>query len=139
MDNNVKPSTIMLIAGGVVLFIATLLDWQSSGSVGFNGWETDFYGLHGIIVALIAADVAVTAALRQFTDVNLPDQILGFSVNQLNLVLGFAAFLITFGNIVLESVAIGIHLGWIASAVIVAAAIMDMREGDTADAAPTQF
>ena len=118
---------------------STMLDWQSSGSFGVNGWDTDFYGLHGIIVALIAADIAITTALKQFTDVNLPDQILGFTTDQLALVLGFTAFLITFGNIVLEEVAIGVHLGWIASAVIVAGAIMQLREGDAADAAPTQF
>jgi hypothetical protein len=138
-NSDIKPSTIMLIAGGAVLLLSTFLDWQSEGGFGANGWDTDFYGFHGIFVAVIGLVIALGVALQQFANVDIPDRILGFDHNQVHLVLGFAAFLITFGNILLESVAIGVHLGWIASAVIIAAAIMDMRAGATDSAAPTTF
>ncbi len=139
MDNNVKPSTIMLIAGGAVLFISTFLDWFSSGGFGVNGWDTDFFGFHGIFVAVIGLLIGVVAAVRQFTDVELPDEVIGMGSNQLHIALGFAAFLITFGNITQDNVAIGIHLGWISAAVIVAAGIWDQQAGESAPAAPTEF
>ena len=139
MPDNVKPTTIMLIAGGAVLFISTLLDWRSAGSFGVSGWETDNWGLLGIVVALIGIDIAVGAILTQFTEVKLPEKILTLNHDQLHLALGFSAFLITFGQLTGNNLGIGIHLGWISAAVIVAAAVIDMRESETATAAPTEF
>ena len=34
MQDGIKPGTIMLIAGGAVMFIASLLDWADFGSGG---------------------------------------------------------------------------------------------------------
>ena len=137
--NNVKPSTIMLIAGGAVLFISTFLDWISDGSFSVNGWETDFFGFHGIFVAVIGLVIGVSVALTQFTEVSMPDKIVGMGHDQLHLALGFAAFLITFGYILVDDVAIGLHLGWISAAVIVAASIMDILADSGEATAPTQF
>ena len=55
------------------------------------------------------------------------------------LVLGFAAFLIAFGLQFREGAAIGVPLAWASAAVIVAAAIMDMRAGESEATPPTQF
>ncbi len=129
----------MLIPGGAVLFISTFLDWFSFRGAGVNGWETDFFGFQGIFVALIGLLIGVGAAVRQFTDVEMPDEVMGMGSNQLHMALGLAAFLITFGWILVDDVAIGIHLGWISAAVIIAAAIMDQRAGAEAPAAPTEF
>ncbi len=142
--NDIKPSTIMLIAGGAVLLISTFLDWLSFGSgnfsVGASGWNTETNGIQGILVAVIGLAIAGGVAARQFGGVSLPDRILGMDHNQLHLALGFAAFLITFGLQFRSGAAIGVLLGWVASAVIVAAAVMDMKAGDSASAAPpTQF
>jgi len=142
--NDIKPSTIMLIAGGAVLVLSTFLDWLSFGSgsfsVGVSGWNTETSGILGILVALIGLAIAVGVGLRQFSTVSIPDQVLGFDSNQLHLALGFAAFLVTFGLQFRSGAGIGVLLGWIASAVIVAAAIMDTRTGDSSAAAPpTQF
>jgi hypothetical protein len=140
---DIKPSTIMLIAGGAVLLLSTFLDWVSFGSgdfsVGSNGWETDGFGLQGIFVAVIGLAIGGGVAASQFGSVKKPDKILGFDHNQLHLALGLSAFLITFGLQLRDGAAIGILLGWVSAAVIMAAAIMDMRAADGDAAPPSQF
>ena len=142
-NSDIKPSTIMLIAGGAVLLLSTFLDWVSFGSgnfeVGANAWETDGFGLQGIFVAIIGLAIGGGAALRQFGNVSMPDRILGLDHNQLHLALGFAAFLIAFGLQFRDGAAIGVLLAWASAAVIVAAAIMDMRSGAGDATPPTQF
>jgi hypothetical protein len=129
--NNPSPSRIMLIAGGAVLFIASLLKWVDV-SGGDSGLSTDSFGFLGIWCLLIGGAIAVLAALQTFGNVNLPARVLGFSWNQLYLMFGLAAFLITFGLQFAEYSAIGQLLGWIASAVIVAGAFMELQvEGRT--------
>ena len=143
-DKDVKPTTIMLIAGGAVMLLSTFLDWVSFGSgdfkIGANAWETDGFGLQGIFVAIIGLVIGGGVAARQFGNVAMPDRILGFDHDQLHLVLGFAAFLIAFGLQFREGAAIGVLLAWVSAAVIVAAAVMDMKAGSTDGATPpTQF
>ena len=142
-ENEIKPTTIMLIAGGAVMLLSTFLDWVSFGSgdfkIGANAWETDGFGLQGIFVAIIGLAIGGGVAARQFGNVSMPDKILGFDHDQLHLVLGFAAFLIAFGLRFREGAAIGVLLAWASAAVIVAAAIMDMRAGESEATPPTQF
>ena len=98
MDNSdIKPSTIMLIAGGAVLLISTFLDWYSldvdtggfdfGGSFDANAWDTDFFGLLGIFCAIIGLVIAGGVAAQQFGNVSMPDEIFGFSHDQIHLVL----------------------------------------------------
>lgn len=131
-----------------MLFISVFLPWISAGSGDFkfteNGLSTDFApGLLGIWCLLIGGAIAVLVALSTFGNVNLPDRVLGFSWNQIYFMLGFAAFLITFGEQFRESAGFGVLLGWIASAVIVAGAFMEMQsEGsnsNTGGMPPTTF
>ncbi len=142
MDNNIKPSTIMLIAGGAVLLLSSFLAWFSVSAGGFSssasGWDVDFFGLHGIFVAIIGLVIGGGVALQTFGNMSMPDRILGFDHDQIHMVLGFSAFLITFGRQFQSEAGIGILLGWIASAVIVAGAYMDMK-ADGGEAPPTQF
>jgi len=140
MKQDIKPSTIMLIAGGAVLFISTFLAWFSIGSGSFgassSGWSTESYGLTGIFVAVIGLAIAIAAALTAFTEVEIPSDILGFTREQVYCMLGLAAFLITFGLQFGSATGIGILLGWIASAVVVAGAYIEMQASGAAGAAP---
>ena len=138
MENGIKPSAIMLIAGGALLFVSTLLDWVGSGSFGFNGWETRAYGLQGIFVAAIGVIVALGVALTTFGNVSLPDALLSFTRNQVYLILSFAAFLIMFGLQFASNSDIGVILGWIAAAVMTAGAFME-EQSTAGGASPTQF
>ncbi len=142
MKDDIKTSTIMLIAGGTVLLISTFLDWLDAGPFSQSGWSTDAFGLSGIFVAVIGVAVAGGTVATKFAGVSLPDEIIGFSRDQLHLALGFAAFLITFGLQFGNSSGIGVLIGWIASAVIVAGAYLDIQASgsDAAPAAPpSQF
>jgi len=142
MSQDIKPSTIMLIAGGAVMLLSTFLAWLDTGFGSLSGWSTDAYGLTGIFVALIGIIIAGGTAATTFANVSLPDDILGFTRDQIYCMLGLSAFLITFGLQFGSSTGIGILLGWIASAVVVAGAFMNIQAagaGATPAAPPSQF
>jgi len=139
MPDGIKPGTIMLIGGGAVMFIASLLDWIDLG--GSRASKTDIIGIVWLFTLIIGLGIAVLVALTTFANVEIPDNILGFTRNQLYVALSFAAFLIFFGNQFGEERAIGVTLGWIAAAVAVAGGIMEMQGegGGGSGGAPTQF
>jgi hypothetical protein len=136
--NNPSPSRIMLIAGGAVLLIASFLKWRDFfGGSSEGGLSTDITGLQGIFCLLIGGAIAVLVALQTFGNVSLPARVLGFTWNQLYLMFGLAAFLMTFAMQFSEQAAFGITLAWIASAVIVAGAFMELQgEGKSASSTP---
>lgn len=135
--DNLKTTQIMAMIGGAVLLLSTFLDWVSVGDFGENGWDTSLWGLQGIFVALIGLAIGGGVAAQAFGGVTLPDRIMGLDHDGLHLLLGFAAFLITFGRQFGDNPGIGILLGWISAAVIIASAVMDMRAEPSAP--PTQF
>jgi hypothetical protein len=146
VKTNPTPGKIMLIAGGAVLLISTFFAWVSIEAFGEDftesGLSTDGGpGLLGIWCLLIGGGIAVLTALQTFAGTNLPSRVLGFSWNQIFLMLGFAAFLITFGRQFADSVGFGVTLGWIASAVIVAGAFMELQAETrtTNTSVPRQF
>ena len=57
--DNLQPSQMMHIGGGLVIVIGSFLDWFGSGDFGINGWDTDQFGLLGILVALIVSGLVV--------------------------------------------------------------------------------
>ena len=133
MKNNPTPGKIMLMVGGAVLVISTFLAWFKfdspfGGDVTESGLSTDGApGLLGIWCLLIGGAVAILTALQTFAGTNLPARILGFTWNQLYLTFGVAAFLITFGRQFADNVGFGVTLGWIASAVLVVGAFMELQ------------
>jgi len=126
---NVKPSAMLMLGGGVVLFFSTFLDWVSARGFGASGIDTDVAGLQGIFVLLIGLTVAGITAATTFGDVKLPDEILGFTMDQMLTKLAFAAFLITFGLVFRSNAGIGLWLGVIASIVILVGGFLKQKEG----------
>jgi hypothetical protein len=135
--DNLKTTQIMAMIGGAVLLLSTFLAWFDPGFGSANGWETELWGLQGIFVALIGLAIGGGVAAQAFGGVTLPDRIVGLDHGQLHLALGLSAFLITFGRQFGSSPGIGILLGWVAAAVIIASAVMDMRAEPASP--PTQF
>ena len=135
--DNLKTTQIMAMIGGAVLLLSTFLDWFSVGNFGENGWDTSLWGLQGIFVALIGLAIGGGVAAQAFGGVTLPERIIGFTHDQLHLALALGAFLITFGRQFGDNPGIGILLGWIASVVIIASAIMDMKAESAGP--PAQF
>ena len=155
-NSDIKPSTIMLIVGGAGLLISTFLNWGKIIELGareridtesndefiglirwsaVNGWETDRFGLLGVFCALIGLVVGGGAALRQFGSISMPDKILGFNHQQLHLILGVGALLITIGLGFPGDVAIGLWIATLASIILLIGAVMDLKAGQ-AEAPP---
>ena len=131
--DNLKPSQMMHIGGGVLIVLSTFLNWWSFGDGDFsasaNAWSTDSYGIMGILlfaIGVVLAGGGIMAATGN--DENMPDEVLGLSRNQLHLALGFAAFVPTFGFQFAREAAIGITLGWIGAVLVIASAIMEQNE-----------
>lgn len=146
MDNSdLKPSTIMLIGGGAVLLLGTFLDWVSVdggdfiGDFGANAWDTDFFGLLGIVAALIGLVIGGGVAARQFGNVNMPSMPFGFSHEQIHIVLSLFAVIITIGFVIRGDVGIGLWLSTLAAIVMVVGAVMEANEGAGDATPPTQF
>ncbi len=131
----------MMLGGGALLFISSFLNWFKFGPFSQSGLDTDITGLQGIVILLIGAGVAAVAAIRAFAggSVKLPEAIVGLTLNQVILILGFAAFLMMFGLQFANNTSIGVVLGWIAAAVVVAGAVMEDRAPATGSAPPTEF
>ncbi|MCH7789921.1 MAG: hypothetical protein IH940_10850 [Acidobacteria bacterium] len=133
MNSQVRPGAIMIMAGGAVLAIASLLDW-----VEFIG-KTELFGFQWVFTLLIGAAAAIVVAIKTFSSVELPDEILGFSLNQIIVALGFGAFMILFGAQFGERREIGVLLGWISAAVLTAGAFMESQQDSGTTAPPTTF
>lgn len=135
--DNLKPTQMMLIGGGAVLFLSTLLAWRSrEGFDSIGGWSVSRFGFLGVFIGLIGLAIAIGVASQAFGTVSLPDRILSLDHDQLHLLLGVTAFVVTFGQQFADDFGIGIVLGWLASGTIVAAAVMDIR---ARPGTPTQF
>ena len=126
--NDLKPSALAMLGGGVVLLLASFLDWQSLGRFSANAWDRGLLGFFLLVIAGVA--IAVSAIGAFAPQVSLPDQILGFTMTQLVTALGVASFLMSFGLLFqFEGFQIGSILAVLASAAIVAGGVMDMRGG----------
>ncbi|NNE72820.1 MAG: hypothetical protein HKN26_04085 [Acidimicrobiales bacterium] len=123
--NGLKPGALMIMGGGVLLFIAVFLDWSDGGDV--NGFDIDGLGFHGIWVFLIALAAIGLVAARAFANVQLPEKILGFSIDEWIFIDSLIAFFIMFGYQPRDFTGAGILLGWIAAAIMVAGAFMEIR------------
>lgn len=130
---NLKPSQMMHIGGGVLIVLSTFLSWWSvsegSFSASANAWSTDSYGIMGILlfaIGVVLAGGGIMAATGN--DENMPDEVVGLSRNQLHLALGFAAFVPTFGFQFAQQTGIGIPLGWIGAVLVMASAVMEQNE-----------
>ena len=90
---DIRPGAITMLIGGVVIFISTFLDWFGFGPFGANAYDGDFFGFTGILLLLLALDVIAVTAIRAFApQENLPNELLGFSMNEIALFVGIAAF-----------------------------------------------
>lgn len=131
--NHVSPGKIAIIAGGAVTFLFSFLSWWtvSYNNHGNSAWSDGLFGaatwapLFGIVAALLVA-------LPAFANVKLPDDVLGFTIDQLVLVAGLFASLITLGFMIGTpdgfDVGIGLIFCFLGSAAIVVGWFLD-RQG----------
>lgn len=123
MDTS-NPGPLLLLGGGVLMFIGSLLKWGGDTS----GVSTDALGLLGILTLLFGAAIAAVGGIRAFApQTSLPAEIAGISLDKILVILAVSIFLWTFGMISANNIKIGIHLTWIGAAVAIVGGIMAVR------------
>jgi hypothetical protein len=96
--NGIKlaPANIVILAGGVVMLIGSLLSFYTLsgfGSFSVTAWGSGVFGI-GTVVVLCGVVMAAQVALTSFaSSVSIPEQVLGLTWDQLHLALGFQAAL----------------------------------------------
>ena len=128
MDTS-NPGPLLLLGGGVLIALSTILDQRA----GDSGLSFDVAGLYGLLMLVIGVGIAVVGASRAFGfDLPIPDEILGLSLDKWALIEGFTAFIWAFALITAEFVDFGVHLQWIGGAVVVAGAVLSLRQAPAA-------
>lgn len=123
MDTS-KPGPLLMVGGAVLMVLGSILDWGPNTS----GLSTSAVGLLGLFVLLFGLIIGLIGAIRAFgVALELPAQLVGFTQDQIAIVLGFTAFLWTFGTITRDNSAFGLHLTWIGAAVATAGAFIEHR------------
>jgi hypothetical protein len=129
--NQLRPSQIAIVVGGVVVLISSFLDWMSfsfgAGSIGFSAYENALFGLTGIFLLVIAVICIAVPLLGAFaSDVKLPESVAGLSRNQVLHALGIAVLVLSFSLLFRsDSAKIGTILALLGSIAIVAGSHME--------------
>ncbi len=106
------------------MVLGSILDWGPNTS----GLSTSAVGLLGLFVLVFGLIIGLIGAIRAFgVGIELPAQLLGFTQNQVAIVLGFTAFLWTFSTITRDNSEFGLHLSWIGAAIATAGAFIEHR------------
>lgn len=145
--NNAKlsPANIVILVGGVVAFIASFLafnkfstpsfsvgDIHVGGTHSYSAWSTHFF-LIATIPALLCLIMALQVGLSTFAQVNLPDRVLGFSWDQIHLILGFQATIMMLAFLIQDTSGldkgIGLFLMLIGAIACLVGAIMRVVQG----------
>jgi hypothetical protein len=113
-----------MIGGGAVTLIGSFLEFAGDTSA----WGTGAFPIVTLI-PIYATVVGVLVALKTFGNVNLPAQVLGFTWNQLFLVLGFfAALMSLFWLVAAENTGVGLLLMLIGSVAVAVGAFLTEKE-----------
>jgi len=122
------PGEWAIMAGGLVLLLGSFLE--------FGGDESAFFGKGLFPVAtlmpLYGLAMGLQVALTKFANVNLPERILGFTWEQIHLVLGiFVALMALFWLVAVEDGGIGVFVELLGAAAACAGAFMIQKERAT--------
>jgi hypothetical protein len=123
----------IIIVAGSVLFIDGFLPWYSVDlgivSVSRNGWQSPG-AIWSMLPILIGIAMASAVLLKNFTDVEIPDNIGGQSWPRIYLGAGVAALLFVLIKWLNESdfIAFGFYLGLLAAAALAVAGFLMYRE-----------
>jgi membrane-associated HD superfamily phosphohydrolase len=142
--NNTKltPANIVIMAGAVVAFLASFFPFYESSFLGYhksvNAWSSHLFIIF-TLPALLALAMGIVAAVESFASgVTLPARVLGFSLNQVHVILGFQATLMMFAAAIVDYFGLdkgfGLYLMLLGAIACLVGAIMRIVAG--APAAP---
>jgi hypothetical protein len=123
----------VIITAGVLLFVVGFLPWYSIsiGPISWtaNGWESPG-AMWSILAILIGLAMASAVALRNLTEVEIPDNLGGLSWPKILLGGGVAALVLVVIKFLNESssMGFGFYVGIIAAAGLAAAGFLMYRE-----------
>ncbi len=123
----------VIITAGVLLFVVGFLPWYSIsiGPISWtaNGWESPG-AMWSILAILIGLAMASAVALRNLTEVEIPDNLGGLSWPKILLGGGVAALVLVVIKLLNESssMGFGFYVGIIAAAGLAAAGFLMYRE-----------
>jgi hypothetical protein len=109
--NNVKPSQIVTMASGVVMFLFSFFAWYKFAGVTKSAWGSGLFPLAWFVPIFGIISAAVMAA-TVFGGVRLPEPILSFSWRQIHFVLAFTALVIAIGYLLLDTSGIDKGIGF---------------------------
>ena len=121
----------------MLIAIGTFLDWAGAFGGSVNGLDTDLNGLFGFIALLIGIGLAVVGGIKAFSpSTSLPDNIAGFTLDQISFTEALAVFIFAFSLVFESGTKIGLHLTWIGAAVAIAGSVLSLLRSP-ASAGPT--
>jgi len=136
----ISPANIVILVAGVVILIASFLAFYKleipkqtlgnitiGGSTSYNAWSTGQF-LIATLPALLGAVMAAHVVLAAFSNVDLPETVLGLTWDQIHLALGFQAALMMIAFLIrsnpYSSFGIGFWLMLFAGVALLVGAIM---------------
>lgn len=121
------PGEWAIIAGGAVMLIASFLEFAGDTSA----WGSGAFPIVTLI-PLYGVVMALQVVLTKFANVNLPDRPVGFTWEQVHLVLGFfAALMALFWLIAADDTGIGLYLMLLGAIAAVVGAVLLQKERTT--------
>ena len=135
MNNNLRPGAIAMLVGGLVLLIAIFLEWSDFG--GGNLWDVSaLWGLFALVAAVMA--MAIPAIDTWAPQVNLPDEVLGFSMLQWAMIDALFALVISVSLLFSDFFSsTGTILALLASIAILVGGFLESKAHAAAPSAPT--
>jgi hypothetical protein len=111
--NNLRPSQIIIMASGVVMFLFSFFAWYKSslGGGSTSAWGSGLFPLAWFVPIFGIISAAVMAAVV-FGGVRLPEPILSFSWRQIHFVLAFTALVIAVGFLLVDAPGIDRGVGF---------------------------
>jgi hypothetical protein len=132
-NNKLTPGNIVILVAGIVMLIASFLDFYEFGPVSASSWDRDTF-LFGIatLPVLFGLIMAAHVALTAFASVNLPDRPLTFTWDQVHIALGFQSTIMMIAFLLRDKgfldFGIGFWLMLLSAIALLVGAIMRQRE-----------
>lgn len=136
MKRSPTPAEIVIMASGAVALIFSFFDFYKvdspfGGSNGQSAWSGGLFPI-ATYIPIIGVIMAGGVALMVFAGTNMPEKVVGFTVTQLHLILGFFALLIAVGFLIRSKGGTDFGVGFwfllIASIGLFVGAILEMTQ-----------
>ena len=145
MNETPKPYDIITLVAGGVMLIFSFLAWYTGGGDSISAWSAGLLPL-ATFVPLMGVISAVVVGISNFANVDMPDEIFGFSMNQILFVLADVAALIALGYLIIDkdfgtgfggiSLGIGFWFNLLGAIALIVAAVMRMQDDGVMGSSP---